>query len=110
MNPFGGMTMSMEFNGWNGSTTFLGMSSLNWLPVILALSVSAIVWLDQTDAWKPPKLLAPALSGLGLLQVVALLAVLLVSGKGTIGLGLVLAVVLFVFLLWKTSRLSANTP
>jgi len=109
-NLFGGMTMTMEFNGWNGSTTFLGMSSPNWLPVILALLVSAIVWLDQSDAWKPPKLLAPVMSGIGLLQLLALLTVLLLSGKGAIGLGLILATVMFVFLLSKTIRLSNGTP
>ena len=87
-NPFGGMTVTVTLNGWNGTVTLAGIQLPNWTVVLLAVMVTALAWLVVSDAWQPPRFLAPALATLGLLQVLLTLLVLAGSGNSSLGIGI----------------------
>jgi len=109
-NLLGDMTLSLDLNGWNGTTSILGVTSPNWLPIAIALCVAVLAWLNYLGAWKTPKLLMPILSGLGLVQLLSLLIVLVFSQKGQVGLGLALTCILFVFLAKTVMGLAKASP
>ena len=92
-SPFGGMTMTLTVNGWNGTFTLAGIKFPNWTVVLLAGSVTALAWLAATGAWRPPRYLGPALAAIGLLQAVLTLLVFVGSKESSVGLGILATIV-----------------
>jgi FtsH-binding integral membrane protein len=95
-NPFEGMAVTMTLTGWDGTLTLAGMAVPNWVVVALALATAGVVWLRATETWHPPRGLPLGLALLGCAHVAGILAVLAFSGKGTIGIGAVIAAIAFV--------------
>jgi hypothetical protein len=106
-NPFDGMAVTMTLTGWNGTFTFAGMAIPNWFAVVLALATAGVVWMRAAETWHPPRWLPLGLALLGCAQIVGILAVLAFSGKGTIGIGALIAGAAFVAMIAMCRRLPA---
>jgi hypothetical protein len=91
-NPFGGMTVTLTVNGWNGTVTIAGVRLPNWTVVLVAVAVAALAWSVVSNAWQPPRYLGPLLAVLGLMQALLTLLVLAGSEKSSLGIGILATV------------------
>ncbi|RYG44787.1 hypothetical protein EON79_14165 [bacterium] len=109
-NPFEAFSMKVDITGWNGTSTLAGITVPNWFTVALAGMVVVIVWLRATDAWHPPKYLAPVLATVGLLQSMTVLLALSTGEGGSVGIGVILAAVAFLGMAMASLRPPRAAP
>jgi len=95
IDSFPAMELMFSVGGWNSHINVLGLILPNWLVIVVALAVASSCWLKDLGHWQAPRHLPCVLAGFGLFQSIWMAFVLLGSGRGTIGIGLLTTILAF---------------
>jgi tRNA A-37 threonylcarbamoyl transferase component Bud32 len=84
-NPFGGMKMTFEVNGWNGTLTLLGIKMPNWMPFVVSLVIGLLALLRALESLSAPRAISFVLAGYGVLH--AGMFIIIIGSEGNLGFG-----------------------
>lgn len=99
---FRALEMTVTITGWNGHLNFGAMRIPNWLVVVAAAGAVLLTWCRSLSVWNAPVLVPLLVAGYGLAHAVYVVVGLIVSDRGTVGIGSVLTALSFAAMLVLT--------
>ena len=101
--------VTMHLDGWNGTLTALQVEWPNALVPCVGMLLALLLLIDANPSWRAPRPVCVVLALYGLAHV-AWVAVVLVQGEGTLGVGLLLSGAAFVGMLVAAVRGAGAAP
>jgi hypothetical protein len=95
---------TVPVTAWNGHARVAGVNLPNALVLICGAALAVLSWLSAAAVWVPPAWLPIALAGYGLAHGGYVLVGLAVSEEGSMGVGVVLTVAAFAWMLVAVVR------
>ena len=107
---FASSEMTLTVTGWNGKLTIGALELPNWAVVLAAACVAAFAWARAYSVGRPSLLVLLGIALYGVLHSIGWMAVALGSGKGSLGIGVLLTTVCFVGMIVPVAREIMSRP